>query len=257
MYVLRRVAAMYLASCLLLGCNDTQETTKATTSSQAKTATLTTELGTLKIAMGENAIADSLFLNGELIFQRAREPLQFYGQKKREQDELVLVGSSCGVSCPTDQLAWIILRANAEPQIVEDRQFYAYPADIKLIDQAAGVISVDLGYSQKQRRYADLTGSTLKFRLEPVAASDQVLNEEACNWLHSEVLPACIDARKTEPDCISPHTEFPDFMDQRLNRVDDYPGFNGDRFEALCETACKTEEIPNYKAFASSVCGIN
>lgn len=255
MYVLRRVAAASILSCVLLGCDDTQQPTNSPASTFLNTTDLTTSVGTLKIAMGENTVADSLFLNGELIFQRVREQLRFYGQQKRAQDEAVLVGSNCGVSCPTDQLVWVVLKPNAKPLILEDRQFYAYPDEIKLLPPEGDKLSIDLGFSQQKRHYADLMGDTLSFRLEPVPEETKVLNEEACSWLHAEVLPACIDARKTEPDCINPQTELPDFIDQRLSRVNDNPGFNSDSFATLCENACKKEEIPVYKTFASLVCG--
>ena len=256
MYVVRRIT-LVLLSCLLLGCNDPQEaTTEIKTTDNNRTASLTTSVGTLKIAMGENTIPDSLFLEGELIFQREREQLRFYGQQRRSLDEAVLLGSSCGVSCPTEQLFWVLLKAGAKPQIIEDHQFYAYPLDIKVLPLETDKLTVSLGFSQKQRRYADLVDSTLIFRLEPVIESDKALTGDLCTWLHTEALPACINARTTEPDCVSPQTEFPDYIDQRIGMLNEYPGFNSDVLDALCVNACAKEDIPDYKTFANTVCGI-
>lgn len=256
MYVVRRVAVVLL-SCLLLGCNDPQEATKPTTTTDsARVASIATSVGTLKIAIGENTTPDSLFLDGELVFQREREQLRFYGQQRRSADEAVLVGSSCGVSCPTEQLFWILLKAGTKPLIIEDRQFYAYPLDIKILPAEGDKLTVDLGFSQKQRRYADLVEQSLSFRLEPVAENDKALTGDLCTWLHTETLPACINARTTEPDCVSPQTEFPDYIDQRLGMINEYPGYNKDVFDALCVNACAKEDIPDYKTFANTVCGI-
>ncbi|WP_020558296.1 hypothetical protein [Thiofilum flexile] len=256
MYVVRRVA-LVLLSCLLIACNDPQESvTEVKTTDSNRTASINTSAGTLKIAVGENTVPDSLFLNGDLIFQREREQLRFYGQQKRAQDEVVLMGSSCGVSCATDQLFWVVLKEGTQPEIIEDRQFYANPLDISILPAEPDKLTVNLGFSQKQRRYADLEGNVLSFRLEPVTESDKILAGDLCTWLHTEALPACISARATEPDCVNPQTEFPDYMDQRLGMLNEYPGFNGDAFGALCANACEKEDIPDYKTFASTVCGI-
>lgn len=210
--------------------------------------------GVLSLVRGEQDNFDRLALDGEIVVTRESEQLRIFNTFMHGNQDIVLFGSHCGgTACATDNLAFLVLQKDQRPMLVEHEELYAYAKDIKAEQQAEG-ITVYLGYSGGQARYADLSGSELSFRLE--APKEKVLRDDLCEWLYNDGLKACVSAKETNNSCENPQIEFVGYVMRGLQAISEHPGFISTGFDQRCAQACQQSDIGNYESFSQEVCSI-
>lgn len=214
---------------------------------------LQTRAGLLEIARSDfNEPRDSLVLDGKLVFKDEGTYLSLYKLFQVSDTDVVLFSSNCGGSgCPADDFAFLMVHKGAEPKVITADGFDAYRQEVKTV-QAGNIIKLKLGYSGGKRKLALLEGEQLSIRLEDVPA--QPLQEEHCNWLYSDAIPACIEARTTNPDCSNPQGDFSGAVMRGVAAMADYPGFVQAGFDQQCQQACQNGKASDYAMFGGDVC---
>ena len=212
-----------------------------------------TRAGWLEIGRSDfKTSPDSLFLDGRRIYQDEDTYLSLHRLFKLAGYEAVLFSSNCGGSgCPSNEFAFLILRSGAEPKVIRASNFDAYPQEVKT-RQMGNSIKLDLGYFEGKRKLASLENEQLTIDLEDVP--DQALQEDHCQWLHTDAMPACVEARKTTRTCNDVQAEFTGYLMRGVAAMLDYPGFNQSGFEQQCLQACKAGKLPDYASFGVAVC---
>jgi hypothetical protein len=112
-------------------------------------------------------------------------------------------------------------------------------------------VHLDLGYRNGLKLDAVVSpkGVDVSEKRVPHPAFDRT----TCKWLHDEALGDCVYSLDERCDFI----KMPMRTTMRLNKLDDHPRWKvvADRFEGLCEAACKAKKKPAYTRFAKDVCG--
>ncbi|MEB4591966.1 hypothetical protein VSS37_13315, partial [Candidatus Thiothrix sp. Deng01] len=215
--------------------------------------TLKTRTGLLEIGRsGFGAPPDSLVLNGKVVYKDEGNYLALHQMFSLPDHDAVLFSSNCGgTACQTDDFAFLVVRQNAEPAVVKADGFYAYPSAVKT-RRDGDDIKLDLGFSGGKRKLAVLKGEQLAIRLEAVPA--QPLEEAQCKWLHSDAMPACVEARANNPDCSDPQGDFSGAVMRGVAAMADYPGFVQQGFDQQCQQACRDGKASDYAIFGGEVC---
>lgn len=214
---------------------------------------LQTRAGLLEIAHSDfNSPPDSLVLNGKVVFKEEGFYLSVYQLFSFSDHDAVLFSSNCGGSgCPANDFAFLVVRQGTEPKVIKVDGFDAYPSEVKT-KQEGNAVKLNLGFSAGKRKLATLEGEQLTIRLEDVAP--QALDETQCKWLHTDAMPACVEARTTNPDCADPQGTFAGVIMRGVAATSDYPGFVHSGFDQQCQQACQTGKAADYAAFGSAVC---
>ncbi len=214
---------------------------------------LKTRIGLLEIGRSDlNAPPDSLVLDGKVVFKEEDFYLSLYKVFNFPDYDAVLFASNCGGSgCPANDFAFLLVRQGTEPQVVKAENFDAYPSDVKTL-QEGNTIQLTLGYTGGKRKLATLEREQLTIWLEDVPP--QPLEEEQCQWLHTNAMPACVEARNRNPDCSDPQDDFSGAIMRSVAATADYPGFVQSEFDQQCQQACQNGKASDYAVFGANVC---
>lgn len=214
---------------------------------------LKTRAGLLEIARSDfNSPPDSLALNGKVIFKDEGSYLSLYRVFSFAEHDAVLFASNCGGSgCPMNDFAFMVVKQGAEPTVIKADDFYAYPSAVKTA-QDGNTVKLDLGFSGGKRKRATLDGEQVTVRLEDVAP--QPLEEAQCKWLYTDIMPACVEARSSNPDCAEPQGSFGGFAMRGVAAASDYPGFVQSGFDQQCQQTCRDGKASDYAVFGGEVC---
>lgn len=214
---------------------------------------LQTRAGLLEIGRSDfNSPPDSLVLGGKVVYKDEGNYLSLYQVFTFPDHDAVLFASNCGGSgCATDDFAFLIVRQGVEQTVVKAADFYAYPHEVKTL-QDGKAIKLELGYTGGKRKLATLDGEQLTVHLEDVPP--QPLAEDSCKWLHGDAMSACVDARNRNPGCDNPQDDFSGAVMRGVAAMSDYPGFVQRGFDQHCQQACRDGSAGDYATFGGEVC---
>jgi len=214
-----------------------------------------TEMGLMQIVRMPDRPADTVMMDGKVIFQSPWNYVRFYKYFHTGKSITVLFGANCGGSgCPKDDLYFVTIAKDQEPVTTTHKRFRGRPStdDISIVD---GIITVYLGYENKQMKYARLEKNkvTISYK-EPDTFS---LEDKNCAYLF-EVLHQCIKLNETGkkcPDLANGYTSFGrGTMSSLMYFSKDHPGFNEEIFKQYCNESCGTQTLPEYANFKDNVC---
>lgn len=212
-----------------------------------------TRYGKLEIVRSQQEMPpDTLKLDGKQIFREEAFYLSLHQYITQNDRDLVLFGSNCGgTGCPENHFYLAVLEKNAEPAILTQENFVAYPDDLKVKTEGEKLI-IDLGFAGGKHKVATLQGKELKIALEDVPKT--FLGEEDCQWLQTDAIDACIEYRESDEKCADPQSEFSGYLSRGVVALSNYPGFVTEAFDRHCKAACETGKRPDYETFAKEVC---
>lgn len=214
-----------------------------------------TDLGLMQITGKPGHPADTVTMHGQVIFESPWNHVHFYKYFHTSDAITALFGANCGGSgCPDDELHFVIIAKDKPALAITDKGFYGRPSatDINIVD---GIITVYLGYENKQMKYAQLVKNKLIISYkEP---DTFFLTDKNCAYLF-KVLHECIGFNETGKNCANQTNGYNSFARGTMNSLihfsKDYPGFNEEAFKHDCNESCNTQTRPEYANFKERVC---
>ncbi len=218
--------------------------------------TFKTRFGQLAIEKSAaNTTPDTLTLNGKNILQKQGSYLSLHQYIVQNKRDIVLVGMNCADNtCPANKNNFylLLLSKNAEPQVLTQEHFFASPDDV-VIKADGDKLNIDLGFEAGKHKFATLQEQQFNVALETV--SNVALGAEDCQWLYTDALQACMDAREDDTSCADPQSWFSDDQSSGMDDIADFPGFVKDTFAQLCKASCSAgNKTLDYPSFARGVC---
>lgn len=246
------ILRLWLCVSLLTGLVACSETSSEQASGSDSMVKLRNGTLTLEKSRADIDVLDSITLDQQVIVKRDSEQLYFLNDFTHGEQDIVVFGSRCeGTACATEHYSILVLEKDKQPMLIEHEDLYAYPNDIK-VEQVADGLTLDLGFSQGKKRYADLRGDSLSFRLEK--AEETKLRDDRCEWLYHDGLGACVNAKASVASCENPQVEFVGYLMRGLQAIAEQPGFIKSHFDTRCIEACKQGDRGDYESFSKAVC---
>jgi len=214
-----------------------------------------TEMGLMQITRPPGRTADTVIMNGKVIFESPWNHVHFYDYFHTSDSITALFGANCGGSgCPEDALYFVIITKDREPLTITNKSFHGRPStdDINIVD---GIITVYLGYENKQMKYARLVKNKVAISYkEPDTFS---LTDKNCAYLF-KVLEQCMQFNKTRKECADLSNGYGSFARGTMTSLNyfskDQPGFNEVIFKQYCNESCGTQSLPEYANFKDNTC---
>lgn len=196
---------------------------------------------------------DTLLLAGKAVHSAEGNYIALHKLFPMGDSDVVLFSSNCGGSgCSENEFGFLVLKPNANPKVVSQKNFFAGIPQVKTRQQG-DTIHLQLGYNAGKKTLA--TYHNEQVSIEYKSLPPQALDADECKWLYDELVKQiCISAKSEDPTCADPEATFTGFAMRGLAGVAEYPGFQAEGFTQQCQQACRTGKTVDYASFSHVAC---
>lgn len=164
-----------------------------------------------------------------------------------ERDVVLFSTNGMGSGCVSDGYHVLVLSPNSPPRVLSCERCWAESGAGKLVIEG-GQLRLDLGYEDKQHKYAIIRPAKLELRRELV--HNVPLEEGTCRWLYNDVL----DAMARHNECDLANTWVSGSINRGVALARDQPGLRDEALDRIANEVCRHLPKPVYAAFAQEVC---
>jgi uncharacterized protein YecT (DUF1311 family) len=196
---------------------------------------------------------DTLLLDGKAVHSEEGNYIAMHKLFPIGETDVVLFSSNCGGSgCSENEFGFLVLKPNAAPKVVSQKDFSAGVPQVKTRQQG-DTVYLQLGYNAGRKTIATYKDEHVSIDYKTLPP--QALEADECKWLYDELVKGvCISVKSDDPTCADPEGTFTGFAMRGLAAVAEYPGFKADGFTQQCKQACRTGKTVDYASFSYVAC---
>lgn len=169
--------------------------------------------------------------------------------------DALLIGGFCGGnSCPLVHFKFLVIYPDKSTKLVGGDNFSSEFGQIREVSVSPENILLDLGYENKKSKRARFDGKTLSISIDQ-ALEARSISAGACTQTFKDAYSACKDIKSCYGRDASGLISLVSQAEWRtLEFTANDPGFNVDHFVTMCNNACSTKKLADFKTFERQVC---